>query len=97
MIAMMFDMLDASIAFIVILILLVAGMGISNSFLMNIMGRMPEFGVMRAMGLSGKQMFAMILSESFVLGVIGSIAGLIPGVGLVYYKSNRLWRHGRGV
>lgn len=76
---------DIWIYIIIGIIIFVASMGITNSFLMNIMGRMQEFGVLRAMGLSTKQMFGMIISESFLLGVIGSIAGLIPGIILVYY------------
>ncbi len=67
------------------IIVFVAGMGITNSFLMNIMGRMPEFGMMRAMGLSKKQMFGMITAESFFLGLLGTIAGLLPGAALVWY------------
>jgi putative ABC transport system permease protein len=37
------------------------------------------------MGLSTKQLFGMILSESFLLGFIGTILGIIPGILLVYY------------
>lgn len=77
--------MDAGIYIIAFIILFVAGLGIINSFLMNIMGRLPEFGVLRAMGVSRPQLFVMIIFESFLLGVIGTIAGLIPGVSLVYY------------
>ena len=79
------EVMDTWIYLIMGLIIFVAAMGISNSFLMNIMGRMPEFGVLRAMGLSRTQMFGMILSESFLLGLLGSILGLISGMALVFY------------
>lgn len=82
---MLLNMTDIWIYIILGIILFVASMGISNSFLINITGRMQEFGVLRAMGLSTKQMFGMIMSESFLLGVIGSILGIIPGALLVYY------------
>ena len=81
----MLGLLDIEIPIILGLIIFVAAMGISNSFLMNIMGRLPEFGVLRAMGLSRYQMFGMILSESFILGMLGSLLGLIPGMALVRY------------
>ena len=81
---MMKDLIDVWIYIMMAIIIFVAGMGISNSFLMNIMGRLPEFGVLRAMGLSTRQMFGMIMSESFILGVLGSLAGLIPATGLVF-------------
>ena len=81
----MLQMMDVSVWIIMGIIIFVAGMGISNSFLMNIMGRLPEFGVLRAMGMSKPQMFSMIMTESFLLGVIGTVAGLIPGGLLVWY------------
>ncbi len=77
--------IDIWVYIVMAIILVVAAMGISNSFLMNIMGRLPDFGVLRSMGLSRLQMFAMIMAESFTLGVMGTVAGLIPGAGLVYY------------
>lgn len=80
-----FKSMDVSVFIIIFIILFVAALGIVNSFLMNIMGRMPEFGVLRAMGLSKNQLFLMITAESFLLGVIGTIAGLVPSIGLVYY------------
>lgn len=81
----MLEMMDVSVWIIMSIIIFVAGMGISNSFLMNIMGRLPEFGALRAMGMSKPQMFSMIMTESFLLGVIGTLAGLIPGGLLVWY------------
>lgn len=81
----MLGMMDVWIYIIMGLVIFVAAMGISNSFLMNIMGRLPEFGVLRAMGLSRAQMFGMVISESFILGLLGSVLGMIPGAAIVYY------------
>ncbi|MCX8093813.1 MAG: FtsX-like permease family protein, partial [Candidatus Goldbacteria bacterium] len=82
---MILNIADIWIYVILGIIFFVAAMGISNSFLINITGRMQEFGVLRAMGLSTKQLFGMIVSESFLLGLIGSIIGIIPGILIVYY------------
>ncbi len=81
----MLKMINVSMFIIGGIIIFVASLGISNSFLMNMMGRLPEFGVKRAMGVSKTQIFSIILSESFLLGLIGTIIGLIFGIGLVYY------------
>lgn len=78
-------LLDVSGLFICFLIIFGASMGIINSFLMNIMHRLPEFGALRAMGLGKLQMFLMITAESFILGVIGTGLALIPGTALVLY------------
>jgi putative ABC transport system permease protein len=77
--------LNSAVYFIAFIIIFGASMGIINSFLMNIMNRMPEFGALRAMGLGKAQMFLMITVESFVLGVIGTVLGMIPGTITVLY------------
>jgi ABC-type lipoprotein release transport system permease subunit len=78
-------LLDVSGLFICFLIIFGASMGIINSFLMNIMHRLPEFGALRAMGLGKLQMFLMIIAESFILGVTGTVLAIIPGTALVLY------------
>jgi putative ABC transport system permease protein len=78
-------LLDTSMIFIAFIIIFGASMGIINSFLMNIMHRLPEFGALRAMGLGKGQMLLMILTESFILGVTGTVAALIPGTMTVLY------------
>jgi len=80
-----FSSMDVGTFIICAIILLAAAFGIVNSFLMNIMGRMPEFGVLRAMGVSKNQLIMMIISESFVLGLAGTIAGLLPSTWLVWF------------
>jgi len=77
--------LDVVVVILSIIIIFAASLGILNSFLMNILNRMQEFGVLRAMGVGKGQIFGMILTESFMLGVIGTIAGLIPGTLVVKY------------
>jgi putative ABC transport system permease protein len=78
-------LLDLAIIGIAFVIILCASMGIINSFLMNIMHRLPEFGALRAMGLGKAQMYFMIITESFILGLTGTVAALIPGTAVVLY------------
>ncbi len=85
MIKYMIESMDIAVYIMASIIVFVAGLGIINSFLMNVMSRLPEFGVLRAMGLGKSQLFMMIMAESFLEGVIGTIAGLIPAIALVYY------------
>jgi len=80
-----FQSMDVATFIICAIILVAAAFGIVNSFLMNIMGRMPEFGVLRAMGVSRVQLVLMIISESFTLGLLGTVAGMLPATWLVWY------------
>ncbi len=79
------QVLGVSVFIMSFIIIFGASVGIINSFLMNIMNRLPEFGTMRAMGLGKRQMFLMITTESFILGVIGTVMAIIPGTMLVLY------------
>jgi ABC-type lipoprotein release transport system permease subunit len=78
-------LMNVAVFALAFVIIFAASMGIINSFLMNIMNRLPEYGVLRAMGVSKSQMFFMIIAESFLLGLTGTVAGLIPGTILVKY------------
>ena len=54
--------------------------GIINTLLMSVMERIPEFGVLMAMGMQTGQIFAMIVLEAVLLGILGTLLGM--GVGL---------------
>ncbi|MFF3319215.1 ABC transporter permease [Streptomyces sp. NPDC003035] len=66
----------AGIAFLVGIFLIV------NTFSMLVAQRTREIGLMRAIGSSRKQVNRSVLVEAFLLGVVGSIAGVAAGVGL---------------
>ena len=85
----MMKMFDVMVVFMAFLLIFAASMGIINSFLMNIMNRLPEFGVLRAMGLSKGQLFMMILTESLLLGAAGTALAVIPGTFVVrHFQAN---------
>lgn len=72
------------VALIVMLILFVIVMiGITNTILMSVMERVREFGIMMAMGTSGRQLFAVIVLESLFIGLIGFAVGAALGAGTV--------------
>ena len=59
------------------LIGLLIAAGIVNTMLMSVLERTKEFGMMMAVGMSPKQVVQMILIESFWIGIIGLILGII--------------------
>ncbi len=60
--------------------LLISTVTIVNTILMLLLERAREFGVMRAIGASRRQIVAMIRSESLVLGCISLLAGIFVGL-----------------
>lgn len=63
------------------LLALVVGMFlIYNTVSFSVIQRRPLFGILRCLGVTGMQLFRLILAEAAVLGFIGSLIGLALGV-----------------
>lgn len=62
---------------------IVAGSVITNSILMTVFERTREYGTLRAIGMKTRQLKAMILTEGFLLGAFGAVAGLALGIPFV--------------
>lgn len=63
------------------IILIMVLLSVANSINMSIFERVGEFGTMMALGNPSNQVFQLILSESLLLGVIGSSIGV--GIGIL--------------
>ena len=61
------------------LLLLLSFLGISNTILLAILERTKETGMMRAMGMTDRQMILVYMLEAGFLGFIGSVLGIIFG------------------
>lgn len=66
-------------------IALVGLINIINTMSMNVILRRREFAMMRALGMTKRQLRSVILTEGFYYGFISSLAGSIAGVLLVYW------------
>ena len=73
-----FDDAFAYIFLLIVLVVIVAG--ILNTILMSLLERTREFGVMMALGTKGYQLATIVGIESFLLGLIGMLAGTGFGV-----------------
>ena len=63
--------------------LLVATFLIANTFAMLVAQRMREFALLRAIGVSKRQLTTSVVAEAVVVGLLGSIIGVFAGAGLV--------------
>ncbi len=57
----------------------VAGVGIINTMLMSVMERSREIGTLKATGWTESNIIKMIIYESFFIGLLGGIIGIIFG------------------
>jgi len=80
------DMLGFVTTFLLVfaaIALFVGAFIISNTFAMSVRQRMREFALLRAVGASPAQVFASILVQAAVVGLLGSAIGVAGGLGLV--------------
>ena len=54
--------------------------GIINTMLMSVFERIREFGVLMAIGMKNNRLYLMIVFEAFIIGVVGTVVGLLLGV-----------------
>ncbi len=64
------------------LIGIVALTTVINTVLMSVMERIREFGALRALGFTRGRITRIVLSETFLLGVIGTVVGIVVGYGV---------------
>jgi putative ABC transport system permease protein len=77
----------AVIDFLVVLAIVISGIGIANTLLMNIMERVRELGMMRAVGVTRRQVVKMVRLEGFGIGLAATTIGLLLGVALISVTS----------
>ena len=74
--------------FMQILIALLVAAGIFNTLFMSVTERMRELGIMMAIGFTPLDLFAMVMIESFWLGVVGLVAAAALTAGPYLYLSH---------
>ncbi|WP_309133738.1 ABC transporter permease [Cellulomonas sp.] len=56
---------------------------IANTFQMSVRQRVREFALLRAVGASPGQVFAVVVGQAVVVGLVGAALGVLGGLGLV--------------
>ena len=71
--------------FMLIIVFLVSALGILNTLLMAVFERTRELGVLLAIGVAPHRIFAMVVSEAWMLAILASVVGLMIGGGCSFY------------
>ena len=77
------DMVSAWIFYSILIV--VVAFSIMNTFVMAIIERTHEFGVLVAVGMKRVRLVGLVLLESAFLTILGIIVGILLGVGITYY------------
>jgi putative ABC transport system permease protein len=65
--------------FLQIIILVMVLLSVANAVNMTLHERVPEFGIMRALGHTGRDVFRLAVLETAMLGAVGALAGILAG------------------
>jgi putative ABC transport system permease protein len=79
--------------FLIGLSILISGIGIANTLLISIMERIRELGMMRAVGVTRRQVIRMIRLEGVGMGLAATVIGCVLGIMLIYMTSTFLEIH----
>jgi putative ABC transport system permease protein len=77
-----FRLLTAALAGIAAISLTVAGIGIMNVMLVSVSERTREIGLLKAVGVTARQVLAVFLVEAAVISTAGGLGGLAAGLGV---------------
>jgi putative ABC transport system permease protein len=59
-----------------------------NTLMIGILERTRELGMLRAVGMTRRQMIGMVLQEALLQGTAGSFLGAVVGIGVAYFLVN---------
>jgi ABC-type lipoprotein release transport system permease subunit len=85
---LMLQTMESSMAILYLfymIVLAIVAVVVANTLLMSVFERTREMGILAALGLKGRQIMAMFLIESAVLGILGVVLGVILGSLGTYY------------
>jgi putative ABC transport system permease protein len=63
----------------------VAALGVVTALLISVLQRRRELGLLRAVGATQLQVLKSVLAEAFLMGVIGTILGILVGLPMEWY------------
>lgn len=85
---------DVNVVFLILggIVLLAGALGIANVTMLNVSERVPEIGLRRALGATGRQIGAQFVVESIIIGLLGGLMGsALAVIGVVVFSATQQW------
>lgn len=73
--------------FLLLFIILVAAFGIMNTLITVTVQKTREIGIMKALGARTLQIIGVFMAQGVVVGIFGTLTGLLTGITLVQYRN----------
>ncbi len=87
---LMFDIIVAVLIMMALLLAAVGGLGLTTTMSINILERIREIGVLRAIGASNASLRQIVLIEGIVIGVVSWIIGVLLSFPLSAFMSEQV-------
>ncbi|BDR91328.1 ABC transporter permease [Vulcanisaeta souniana] len=78
------SMVNLFFVVIIALSLIVTGLSVANTAIMNVRERTREIGILKALGASNRQVIIIFLLEVIIMSIVGSALGIVLGIGGAY-------------
>ena len=80
----MIEMDKKIIFFVLFLLIIVAGFNVSSTLFVSVFRKTKEISILKAMGAPASLLFSMFLLQGLVIGIIGSVLGILFGTGIFF-------------
>lgn len=77
--------MDGLISILTVMLVVVAGLGVLNTVVLDIRDRVHDLGVMKAVGMTPRQVLTMVITSVAGVGLLAGILGVPVGVALHHY------------
>jgi ABC-type lipoprotein release transport system permease subunit len=81
--AAFFELADVGIKIWYVILLLALAFGLINSLMTAVLERVPEFGMLRALGMRSRTVIVQVVIESVLIVSLALTVGIVVGIGLV--------------
>jgi putative ABC transport system permease protein len=86
------DAINTIMSVLAVVLGLIAAVGVFSTMLLHVRERSRDIAILKAVGMSPRQLVIMVMTSSAVLGVIGGLVGIPAGVGTYHGLVTQLAR-----
>jgi len=76
---------------VTLLLIIVGGLGLITTMGINIVERLRELAILRAIGVTNRKVYHLTMTEGFVIGIISWILSVILSIPVSYYLGNKFF------
>jgi len=76
---------------VTLLLIIVGGLGLITTMGINIVERLREFSILRAIGVNNRKLYQLTLTEGFLIGLMSWAIAVVVSVPVSYYLGNKFF------